>query len=294
MMNDNLFSTIPQMIHDGLLSPLLEDKVATGIHFSLKEGSAVGYEAYVFVFVEDGKAEAEINYVPCSLAHGSLLMLKPYMIVTAFRHDEAFRARYLFINRIFFASIPESMRYHAMQNKIISIFKVPDTQLNDAEYEEMADTMKSVCGFIPQHTLNRPMMLYRLSYMLLIATTAMQREVDKTVLPTSHKDMQFQDFLQLLCTNYIQHHDIGFYAQELCVSPRYLQRVVKEVSGRTVYSFISERLFIHARRLLVSSDMTVEQIAIALHFSSLSAFGKFFKTNSGISPKQFREQNKNR
>ncbi|WP_418660719.1 helix-turn-helix domain-containing protein [Bacteroides ilei] len=45
------------------------------------------------------------------------------------------------------------------------------------------------------------------------------------------------------------------------MSVRYLQKVVKDITGRTVYSYISERLRIYARRLLASSDMTIEQIA---------------------------------
>ncbi len=151
-----------------------------------------------------GKIANNRFYVPYSLVRDSLLMLKPYMIINAFQHDESFRARYLFVNRIFFASIPESMRYHAILNKFVSFFKVPGIQLDDAEYEETAGVVKSVCSFIPHRTLCKPMMLSRLSYLLLVATTAMQREVDKTALPVSHKDRQFQDFLQLLCMNYIQ------------------------------------------------------------------------------------------
>lgn len=77
----------------------------------------------------------------------------------------------------------------------------------------------------------------------------------------SHKDVLFQNFPQQLCLHYAERYDIGFYAQSLRVSVRYLQKVVKDITGRTVYSYISERLRIYARRLLASSDMTIEQIA---------------------------------
>lgn len=70
-----------------------------------------------------GKIANNRFYVPYSLVRDSLLMLKPYVIINAFQHDESFRARYLFVNRIFFASIPESMRYHAILNKFVKFLQ---------------------------------------------------------------------------------------------------------------------------------------------------------------------------
>lgn len=292
MTNDTIFSTPARMIASGELVSLMGNEVATNRRFSFEGDGTVGFEAYVFVLVENGEAEVEINYIPFRLKQNSLLMLKPYMIVTAFKAGSAFHARYLFLDRLFFASIPESIQFHALQNKAVNSTGVPEIKLDRAEFDEISTIFRSICEFIPHHPSAKPMMLAQLSYMLLIVTEAMRKNLEMMTLAANHKDVLFQNFLQQLCLHYAERHDIGFYAQNLRVSVRYLQRVVKDITGRTVYSYISERLRIHARRLLASSDMTIEQIAFALHFSSPSAFGKFFKTNCGMSPKQFREQAK--
>lgn len=269
MTNGTIFSTPERMIAKGELVSLMGNEVAANRSFSFEGDEIVGYEAYVFVLAESGEAEVEVNYMPFRITQSSMLMLKPYMIVTAFRPGPSFHARYLFLDRGFFASIPESIQFHAVQNKAMNTIGVPEIKLGHAEFKEVSAVFDSICEFIPHHPSAKPMML-----------------------APDHKDVLFQNFLQLLCLHYAERHDIGFYAGSLRVSVRYLQKVVKEITGRTVYSYISERLRIHARRLLASSDMTIEQIAFALHFSSPSAFGKFFKTNCGMSPKQFREQAK--
>ena len=292
MTNGTIFSTPERMIAKGELVSLMGNEVAANRSFSFEGDEIVGYEAYVFVLAESGEAEVEVNYMPFRITQSSMLLLKPYMIVTAFRPGPSFHARYLFLDRGFFASIPESIQFHAVQNKAMSTIGVPEIKLGHAEFKEVSSVFDSICEFIPHHPSAKPMMLAQLSYLLLITTEVMRRDLEMMTLAPDHKDVMFQNFLQLLCLHYAERHDIGFYAGSLRVSVRYLQKVVKEITGRTVYSYISERLRIHARRLLASSDMTIEQIAFALHFSSPSAFGKFFKTNCGMSPKQFREQAK--
>lgn len=120
MANDTLFSTLAWMIADGKFVSLMGNEVATNRSFSFESDETVGFEAYVFVLVESGEAAVEINYIPFQLKQNSMLMLKPYMIVTAFKAGPSFHARYLFLDRMFFASIPESIQFHALQNKMVN------------------------------------------------------------------------------------------------------------------------------------------------------------------------------
>lgn len=290
MTNKDIFSTIDMMVAEGQLSYLKGHEVAGSRQLRFGMNDTVGYDAYVFMLVIDGEADVEINYNFVKLRQGMILILKPYMLITSVKADDSFLASCLFIDRYFFATIPESVHFHAMQNQMISTGGVPYVELNSLEFDETRSVFASLCEFVPGHVFAAPMMLTRLSYLMLIIMAAMQRRLETVSNTATHKEMLFQKFLQLLCVNYAEQHDLGFYAKELGVTVRYLQRIVKVITGRTVYSYISERLRIHARRLLACADMTIEEIAFALHFSSASAFSKFFKTNCGVSPKQFREE----
>lgn len=287
-MTDELFSTIEQLVKQGRIKTLLREEVAYAKDFRLSDEDTVGYNSYIFVLVESGTVDAEINYIKVRLQSGSLMMLKPFVLVNSFQADNEFHGEFIFVDRDFLVTIPESIRFHAVQNEFVSRGVVPIAELNECEMAEVCSAFKSVTSFIPGQTFERPMMLSRLSYLLLVASSAMKRNISNDTQTTSHKAVLFQNFLKLLRTHYVDWHKIDLYSKELGVSTRYLQRAVSEVTDRTVYSYISERLMIHARRLLASSDKTVEQISFQLHFSSLSSFGKFFKANSGMSPREFR------
>lgn len=290
MTNTNFFPTIDTMVSEGQLSYLANREVAASRQFKLDRNATVGYDAYVMLLVNGGEAEMGINYNQIKLKRGTVLILKPYMLITGFSTDASFEASCLFFDKFFFVSLPESIRFHALQNQLVNIAGVPKVELNGMEYDEVKSAFTSLCGFVPYHMFAEAIMMARLSYILLIVMAAIQRDLETATHTANHKEALFQNFLQTLCLNYAEQHGLEFYARNLCVSVRYLQRVIKEITGRTVYSYICERLMIHARRLLANSDMTIEQIAFSLHFSSASAFSKFFKTNCGISPKQFREE----
>ena len=99
----------------------------------------------------------------------------------------------------------------------------------------------------------------------------------------------FISFYALLQKNYIEQHNIGFYADSLNITTTYLSRIVKSISGRTVMEYINEMLAIEATWLIKSTNLTVAQIADRLNFSTSAAFDKFYKRMRGCSPLSLRE-----
>ena len=76
---------------------------------------------------------------------------------------------------------------------------------------------------------------------------------------------------------------------QLAVTPNYLNSVCKSISGKTAGEIIRNRIVLEAKRLLVNSQFTISQIAFELNFEDNSYFTKFFKSNAGISPLDFRK-----
>lgn len=95
-------------------------------------------------------------------------------------------------------------------------------------------------------------------------------------------------FIHLVEENYRQERLIGFYADKLCITPKYLSKLVKETTGRSAGEWIESHVILEARAMLQSSDMTIQQIATSLNFPNQSFFGKYFKRATGLSPKQYR------
>ncbi|MBR4499158.1 MAG: AraC family transcriptional regulator, partial [Paludibacteraceae bacterium] len=83
---------------------------------------------------------------------------------------------------------------------------------------------------------------------------------------------------------------IEWYASELCLSPKYMANLVKQVTGRSAGDCINAHLMAQAKWLLGSSSLSVLEISDQLGFQNQSHFGTFFKRHEGLSPAAFRKK----
>ncbi len=102
----------------------------------------------------------------------------------------------------------------------------------------------------------------------------------------------FKKFVSLLEVSFPKDRSVAFYADRLCVSPKYLSVVSKKVSGLTASELINEYVLKDVRRLLSRPEKTIKEISHELGFPNISFFGKYVKQHLGKSPRQWRETNK--
>ncbi|HEY4784564.1 MAG TPA: helix-turn-helix domain-containing protein, partial [Bacteroidales bacterium] len=104
----------------------------------------------------------------------------------------------------------------------------------------------------------------------------------------SKQEILVEKFLTSVQKNYKEHRGLEFYANELCLTPKYLSKLIKENSGTTANEWINNYVILEAKALLKSTNMTIQQISLELNFESQSFFGKYFKRIVGLSPKEYR------
>lgn len=105
----------------------------------------------------------------------------------------------------------------------------------------------------------------------------------------SRKNYYVRDFMQLVSANFRTQRSVNFYASQLYISPKYLSLIIKEATGYTATEWIDRYVTLEAKNLLRYSGRNVQQIAYDLNFHNQSAFGKYFKHQTGLSPSQFRK-----
>lgn len=105
----------------------------------------------------------------------------------------------------------------------------------------------------------------------------------------SRRTSYVREFIKLLHANFTRQRAVTFYAERLCISPKYLSSVVKEFTGRSPGEWIDEYVILEAKNMLRFSGMSVQEVAYALNFNSQSTFGKYFKNVTGMSPTQFQK-----
>ena len=107
---------------------------------------------------------------------------------------------------------------------------------------------------------------------------------------TYNKESDFQRrFFDLIYLYYGRERRVEFYADKLCLSPKYLSAKIKSLTNKTVSEWITESLILKAKALLKSSEMTIQEISYYFNFSDASAFGKFFRKNVKMTPLEYRK-----
>lgn len=105
----------------------------------------------------------------------------------------------------------------------------------------------------------------------------------------SRSDKILNDFTDLLGKHIMTETSVGFYAEQLCISKKYLSLIVKNKTRVSIGTIISIIRMETASRLLRNPEMSIQQIAEAMSFSDQSSFGKFFKKHTGMSPLKYRQ-----
>ncbi len=138
----------------------------------------------------------------------------------------------------------------------------------------------------------QPLVIQRYCEILTLKDYNLYEEAERTI--AAHNNNRQEEllhlFLQLLEENYLRERNTGFYASQLCISPKYLSSIIKEQSGKTCSEWIDEYVSFNARSLLKDSTLSIKQISDRLGFPSQSVFGRFFKKVNGVSPKEFRNR----
>lgn len=104
---------------------------------------------------------------------------------------------------------------------------------------------------------------------------------------TSQKNT-YIEFMSLVYRHALNHKEVAFYANKLHLSPKHLLRIVKNASGSTPSQIINQTVLKSAYVLLADTRVDISQIAYDTGFNSVSAFSRFFKRETGISPSEYR------
>lgn len=111
---------------------------------------------------------------------------------------------------------------------------------------------------------------------------------DASLQSTTRSRMIFEQFIRLVSQYHTQHRNVGFYADKLCLTPKYLSKLIKNASGRSAPEWIDSYVILEAKNLLKYSDIAIKEIVYRLNFPNQSVFYKFFKARTGMTPSGYR------
>ena len=250
-----------------------------------------GWEPYklkqvLVVLCHQGNGYGAVNLHPVHLQKNSLLIALPSQIVESQKVDEGFKGTFLVLSERFLSRINIGDAYLFLRNVQIN----PVYQLD----EKMASVFRSLTDLsfnLIQSSDNSPGMeeifalIARLFYLLssrIITPSSPEKETGQR-----QGEVMIQ-FLQLLSLHYKEHREVGFYADKMSITAKYMTTLVKRASGKSALKWIEDYVILEAKAQLSSTVNTIQQIAFDLNFPSQSLFGRYFKRAVGLSPSDYR------
>lgn len=192
----------------------------------------------------------------------------------------------LFTNKFYYLS--DHLKLNRLFNYHIETPIIHQNQLGLDSFIGVAEKLYGEYHYT--NTFAKPEMLSALLHVLLLKAER-AKEAQSVQGVKAHWLATFTDFKILLETKYVKSRNSSFYASELNISYKFLNDIVKKLTGKTVKGFIDEFVTIEIKRYLVSTPLSVKEISYKTGFDEPANMVKFFKKNTKSTPLKFRQSN---
>jgi AraC-like DNA-binding protein len=238
----------------------------------------------------EGHKKVKIGLREQEITPGTLIVLIPDLIIEPLEKSKDISLKTIF----FFYDFISELQLPSQFNIIEKIMASPCIRLSDKDYATLlryyAFIEEQYVRYIPDF---KPTVIRNLLFALLGEILSLYSIRETKFLSTGHAEKLVNLFIEVLLKNYKSEHTVSFYADKLCVTPKYLTTVIKQNTGKSMSTWINNALIAHSKRELKTTDNSILLISEELDFSSSSQFCRYFKKHTGFTPKQYRDSEDN-
>jgi len=266
--------------------------IDTDSHNSLVETNALPgtIAAYGYTIVLHGWMTMLFNGREVHFTKDDLIIYTPGMMVSVIDISDDYRGICLVADKDFVFESP-TMR-DAIRAAYLPAVELREPRLTLAEEDNLhlMELMRIIRRYLlsTDHPFRSECLRTTYGLFLLELNAIQERTICNRRFPKRIEELFF-DFLRLVPIHFAEHHDVAFYSSGLCITPRYLSQIVRDISGRTVVDHINQMLLMEASYLLQQTSLPIADIAVRLHFSETASFTRFFTRMKGITPSEYRK-----
>ena len=256
----------------------------------------VRFDGFIMFFLKKGHFSLDVNLSTYDIHPNSLLVVVPGNIIKLSAYDENHigDAELLFalVSKEFLSSV--RFDFNKVFQDTLRIWKNPCITLQGDDLGLAEDYFRLTRKVLSSAQSNKRevvgSILTSFTYVTLDVWTrqlAATREKEST--SSARINQTFERFIALVTEYHNQERGMAFYADKLCLTPKYLSKLVKQASGRSAPDWIDSFVILEAKNLLKYSDKAIKEIVYELHFPNQSVFYKFFKAHTGMTPSDYRK-----
>jgi AraC-like DNA-binding protein len=253
------------------------------------------FDGYILFFLKKGAFQIDCNLNTYQVRERSLLVTTPGNIlrIPSFSKEglKGIELAFVVLSREFISGL--HVDFNQVFQDSLRIMDNPCILLDEQQLQ-LSESFFQTARLVLSSPLNNKRQIIgglfsALSY---LAEDIWSEQLSRARLLPSEADPRVNQicerFLTLVSENYTSERGMQFYADKLCLTPKYLSKLVKEATGRSGPEWIDAHVILEAKNLLRYSGMSIKEIVYALHFPTASVFHKYFKAHTGLTPSEYR------
>ena len=254
------------------------------------------FNCYLALFCIDGDFTIEINLKPIRVRKDSLIICIPGSIC---RVSDVNLERLGTLHLVLFAVSKELMStihydFNSLFNESVAAINNPCIRLDEKDratcklYFDLAENL--------YHSDNPgawEALRYLASSIFFLLGSTWTTQIKEAQVHGLHESPRLQvtldRFLKLVAEYHNTERKVTFYADKMCLTPKYLSKLIKGASGRSAPEWIDAFVIMEAKNMLKYSDMPIKEVVYRLNFPNQSVFYKFFRKHTGLTPSDYRK-----
>ncbi|MBQ2210438.1 MAG: AraC family transcriptional regulator [Prevotella sp.] len=236
-----------------------------------------------------GRAQYSIDTREQTVKPGDLLFISERHIVDNYMASPDFECLCIMVSTEFYHGFVQNVKnvssllIFSMNNPVVPLTP-REIQVYSNYYHTIREKMSD-----HQHHYRTDLVKSLLLAMFYDMSNVIWRVEQRGTKTQTRADAIFAQFIRLLEENFRQERRVGWYAEQLFITPKYLSEVVKQVSKRTPNEWIDNYVMLEVRVLLKNTTKSIKEITEELNFPNQSFLGKYFKERMGVSPSEYRK-----
>lgn len=287
---------------DYLFTHITSESLSKSIRFhedgqSKSINGPVRVDGLSWILCLSGRIDLEINLVQASLSSNCLAVIAPSTMVELTRIDsEGLDCYMLFVSSKFIKDINFDL------NVLGSITRIENKSVPENTMQvtpEEASILRGYFKLLHHNSADKSESIYTksearsliaaLAYQMMQMVSQRLKDIPETKQPRSRRTTYVSEFMRLVHEHHSRERSLGFYAEKLFISPKYLSIIIKEHTGKSATEVIDSFVILEAKNMLRFSGKNIQQIAYELNFPNQSSFGKYFKHLTGLSPSEYQK-----
>lgn len=253
------------------------------------------FDGLLMLYCIRGSVRISVNLNEYDISDNHLIITTPGKIlkVTDVPEQDASNLKYLLIAMSSDFASGLRLDLKSLLNDGVALMETPVLRLEEDKIKLMSQYLSLTAEVIRmkgeyQEDALRSLVASMLCVVAGVWSERLEEVRNTTSQTTSRSRMIFDQFIKLVSEYHTKYRNVGFYADKLCLTPKYLSKLIKTASGRSAPEWIDAYVILEAKNLLKYSDITIKEIVYRLNFPNQSVFYKFFKARTGMTPTEYR------